>query len=49
MRSEQDELEVVVSTQNYDIIGISKTWNVSHHCSAAMQGYGLFWRDRHGG
>ena len=49
MRNKQDELEALVSSQNYDIIGITKTWwNESHDWSAGMEGYRLFRRDRQG-
>ena len=38
MRNKQDELEMLVSSQNYDIIGISETWwNESHDWSAGME------------
>ena len=49
MRNKQDELEALVSSQNYDIIGISETWwKESHNWSAGMEGYRLFRRDRQG-
>ena len=49
MRNKQDELEELVSSQSYDVIGISETWwNESHDWSAGMEGYRLFRRDRQG-
>ncbi|KAK4830989.1 hypothetical protein QYF61_014560 [Mycteria americana] len=49
MRNKQDELEALVSSQNYDIIGISEIWwNESHDWSAGMEGYRPFRRDRQG-
>jgi len=39
MRNKQDELEVLVSSQSYDVVGVSETWwNESHDWSAGMQG-----------
>jgi len=49
MRNKQDELEVLVTSQNYDMIGASETqWNESHDWSAGMEGQGLLRRDRQG-
>ncbi|KAK4806215.1 hypothetical protein QYF61_001138 [Mycteria americana] len=49
MRNKQDELEALVSSQSYDVIGISEIWwNESHDWSAGMEGYRLFRRDRQG-
>ena len=49
MSYKQDELEVLVSSQSYDIIGISETWwHESHDWSAGMEGSRLFRRDRQG-
>ena len=49
MIKKQDELEVLVSSLSWDVIGISETWwNESHDWSAGMEGYGLFRRDRQG-
>ena len=49
MRNKQDELEALVSSRSYNIIGISETWwNESHDWSAGMEGCRLFRRDRQG-
>ncbi|KAK4810955.1 hypothetical protein QYF61_013363 [Mycteria americana] len=49
MRNKPDEMEVLVSSQSYDVIGISETWwNESHDRSAGMEGYRLFRRNRQG-
>lgn len=49
MRNKQDELEALVCSQSYDVIGISKTWwNESHSWSAGMRGYRLLRRGRQG-
>ena len=49
MRNKQDELEVLVSYWNYDIIDISEIWwNESHDWSAGIEGYRIFRRDRQG-
>lgn len=49
MRNKQGELEVLASLQNYDIIGLSETWwSESHNCSAGMECYRLFRKDRQG-
>ncbi|KAK4816487.1 hypothetical protein QYF61_017239 [Mycteria americana] len=49
IRNKQDELEALVSSQSYNIIGISETWwNESHDWSAGTEGYRLFRRDRQG-
>ncbi|KAK4827172.1 hypothetical protein QYF61_015134 [Mycteria americana] len=49
MRNKQDKLEALVSSQSYEIIGMSETWwNESHDWSAGMEGYRLFRRDRQG-
>ncbi|KAK4809582.1 hypothetical protein QYF61_025025 [Mycteria americana] len=49
MRNKQDELEGLVSSQSYDIIGVSGTWwNESHEWSAGMEGYRVLRRDRQG-
>ncbi|KAK4806138.1 hypothetical protein QYF61_001061 [Mycteria americana] len=49
MRNKQDELEALVISQSYDIIGISETrWNESHDWSSRMEGYRLFRRDSQG-
>ena len=40
-------VEVLVCSQSYDVIGISKTWwNESHDWSAGMKSCGIFKRDR---
>ena len=50
MRNKQDELEVLVSSQSYDVIGISETCrNESYDWSAGTEGYRLCRRDRQGG
>lgn len=50
MRNTQDEPEALVSSQNYNIIGISETqWNESHEWSARLEGYRLLWRDSKAG
>lgn len=47
IRNKQDELGVLLTMQNYDIIAISETcWNDSHDWSAGMEAYRLFRRDR---
>ncbi len=49
MRNKQDELEALVHSQSYNIIGISETWwKESHAWSAAIEGYRLFRRGRQG-
>ena len=49
MRNKQDELEALVSSQSYNIIGISETWwNDCHNWSAGMEGYRLLRRDGQG-
>lgn len=49
MRNIQDELEALVSSQSYDIIGISEMqWNESHNWSAWLEGYRLLQRDKQG-
>jgi len=49
MRNRQDELEALVTSQSYDILGISETWwNDSYGWSAGMEGYSLLQRDMQG-
>ncbi|KAK4830875.1 LOW QUALITY PROTEIN: hypothetical protein QYF61_013804 [Mycteria americana] len=44
-----EELEGIVYQENYDIVAITETWwDDSHNCSAAMDGYKLFRRDKRG-
>jgi len=48
-RNKQDELEALVSSQSYGIVGFSDTrWNESHSWSAGMESYRLFRKDRQG-
>ena len=43
----QEELEVCMLLQGYDLIGIAgKRWYSSHDWRAAMDGYKLFRKDR---
>ncbi|KAK4827211.1 hypothetical protein QYF61_015239 [Mycteria americana] len=45
----QEELEAIVQQNSYDLVAITETWwDDSHDCSAAMDGYKLFRRDRQG-
>ncbi|CAM5172065.1 unnamed protein product [Eretmochelys imbricata] len=47
--NKQGELEVLVMSRNYDVIGITETWwDNSHDWSAVMDGYKLFRKDRQG-
>lgn len=47
--NKREELEVLVSSQSYDIIGSSESWwNESHGWSAGMERYRLFRSDSHG-
>ncbi|KAK4831785.1 hypothetical protein QYF61_019098 [Mycteria americana] len=49
MRNKQEELEALAWSQNYDIIGISKTWwDESCDWGAMMDSYRVFRRDRQG-
>ena len=49
IRNKQDELEALVHSQSYDVIGISETWwNESHAWTAGIEGYRLFRRCRQG-
>ncbi|KAK4810556.1 hypothetical protein QYF61_004519 [Mycteria americana] len=49
MGNKQEELEAIVHQENYDMVAITETWwDDSHNCSAAMDGYKLFRRDRRG-
>lgn len=49
MRKKQNELEVLESSQSYNIIGIGESWwNESHDWSPGMEVYWLFVRDRQG-
>ncbi|KAK4824177.1 hypothetical protein QYF61_011474 [Mycteria americana] len=49
MGNKQEELEGIVQQEKCDIIAITeKWWDDSHNCSAAMDGYKLFRRDRQG-
>ncbi|CAM4500218.1 unnamed protein product [Lepidochelys kempii] len=47
--NKQGELEVLVMSRNYDVIGITETWwDNSHDWSTVMDGYELFRKDRQG-
>ncbi|CAM4557941.1 unnamed protein product [Lepidochelys kempii] len=47
--NKQGELEVLVMSRNYDVIGITETWwDNSHDWSTVMDGYKLFRKDRQG-
>ncbi|CAM4499672.1 unnamed protein product [Lepidochelys kempii] len=47
--NKQGELEVLVMSKNYDVIGITETWwDNSHDWSTVMDGYKLFRKDRQG-
>ncbi|PKU31484.1 adaptin ear-binding coat-associated protein 1 [Limosa lapponica baueri] len=49
MGNKQEELEAIIQQENYDIVAITETWwEDSHNWSAAIDGYQLFRRDRHG-
>lgn len=42
-------LEALVSSQSYDIIGVTEIWrNESHNWNAGMEVYRLFRKDRQG-
>ncbi|CAM5113306.1 unnamed protein product [Natator depressus] len=47
--NKQGELEILVMSRNYDVIGITETWwDNSHDWSTVMDGYKLFRKDRQG-
>ncbi|CAM4502766.1 unnamed protein product [Lepidochelys kempii] len=47
--NKQGELEVLVMSRNYDMIGITETWwDNSHDWSTVLDGYKLFRKDRQG-
>jgi len=47
MGNKQEELEVVVLLESYDLIAITETWwDESHDWNVALDGYRLFRRDR---
>jgi len=47
MGNEQEELEICVQSQGYDLIAITETWWDSlHDCNAVTDGYTLFRKDR---
>ena len=49
MSNKQEELEATVLLESYDLVAIPETWwEESHDWSAAIDGYGLFRRDRRG-
>ncbi|GAB0209080.1 hypothetical protein GRJ2_003373700 [Grus japonensis] len=49
MGNKQEELEAIVRQGSYDLVAITETWwDDSCDWSAAMDGYKLFRRDRHG-
>ncbi|GAB0199184.1 mitochondrial enolase superfamily member 1 [Grus japonensis] len=49
MGNKQEQLEAIVQQDSCDLVAITETWwDDSHDWSAAMDGYKLFRRDRHG-
>ena len=49
MSNKQEELEVIESQANYDLVAITKTWwDHSHDWSAVIDGYKLVRRNRRG-
>ena len=47
MGNKQEELEAIVLLESYDLIAITETWwDESHDWNVALDGYGLFRRDR---
>ena len=47
MGNKQDELELLIQQNKYDIIGITETWwEETHDWNVVTGGYKLFWRDR---
>ncbi|GAB0187578.1 hypothetical protein GRJ2_001223100 [Grus japonensis] len=49
MGNKQEELEAIVQQDSCDLVAITEMWwDNSHDWSAAMDGYKLFRRDRHG-
>ncbi|GAB0185603.1 hypothetical protein GRJ2_001025600 [Grus japonensis] len=49
MGNKQEELEMCVRLQGYDLIGITETWwDRSYDWSVGMEGYRLFRKDRQG-
>jgi len=49
MGNKEKELEAIVQQDSCDLVAITETWcDDSHDCSAAMDGYKLFRRDRRG-
>ncbi|GAB0200352.1 hypothetical protein GRJ2_002500600 [Grus japonensis] len=49
MGNKQEELEMCVRLQGYDLIGITETWwDGSYDWSIGMEGYRLFRKDRQG-
>ncbi|GAB0205799.1 hypothetical protein GRJ2_003045500 [Grus japonensis] len=49
MGNKQEELEMCVCLQGYDLIGITETWwDSSYDWSVGMEGYRLFRKDRQG-
>ncbi|TRZ16814.1 hypothetical protein HGM15179_010323 [Zosterops borbonicus] len=49
MGSKQEEVEVMVQQQSYDVVAITEMWwDDSHGWSTALDGYKLFRRDRKG-
>jgi len=49
MGNKQEELEMMVLLESYDLIALTETWwDESHDWSMAIDGYRLFRRDRRG-
>lgn len=49
MGNEQDELQIHVQSQGFDLVVIMETWwDSSHDCSVVMQGFSLLGRHRQG-
>lgn len=48
MGNKHEELEIYSQLQGYDFVGIVETWYGSHGWSVALEGYGLFRKDRVG-
>lgn len=47
--NKQEDLETIVWQANYELVAVMETWwNCSHDCSAVMNGYKLFRKDRQG-
>lgn len=46
MGNKHEELEIYSQLQGYDFVGNVETWYGSHDWSVALEGYGLFRKDR---